>query len=297
MTTGVTVHDDRATSCSTLAPKGAARESEERPVSKAIVVVLASLLLAAGAQAHEASGPPPEALDSSDEALFDEFDRELEHGIRDPFERTNRRVFAVNHAISRVAIDPVARAYGAVVPYPVRRSVRGIFDNLNQPVVIANDLLQLEPRRAAKATVRFLLNSTFGLAGIFDPALEAGFPQHHSDFGQTLGRAGLGPGPYLVIPLLGPSNGRDIVGSLVDMALRPDSWLLPLGPRLLLGGTWGITEREAHGESLEALEQSSLDFYAAIRSAFWMSREAFVRGEETERFPPPPEPVEQAARP
>lgn len=264
-------------------------------MSQATFLLLASLVLAASAGAQESLPPPSGVLGSSDEALFDEFDLELDQGIHDPFERTNRRVFAVNQAISRVAIDPIANAYGAVVPYPVRRSVRGIFENLNQPVVIANDLLQLEPGRAARATVRFLLNSTFGLVGIFDPALEAGFPQHHADFGQTLGKAGVGPGPYLVVPLLGPSSGRDIVGSLVDMALRPDSWLLPLGPRLLLGGTWGITEREAHGESLEALEQSSLDFYAAIRSAFWMSREAFVRDEGPGTIQTPP--IERAANP
>ena len=266
-------------------------------VSQATIVLLVSLVLAASAGAQESLPRPSEALGSSDEALFDDFDLELDHGIHDPFERTNRRVFALNQAISRVAIDPIANAYGAVVPYPVRRSVRGIFENLNQPVVIANDLLQLEPGRAAQATVRFLLNSTFGLVGIFDPALEAGFPQHSADFGQTLGKAGIGPGPYLVIPLLGPSSGRDAVGSLVDMALRPDSWLLPLGPRLLLGGTWGITEREAHGESLEALEQSSLDFYAAIRSAFWMSREAFIRDEGPGTTPSQVPPVERAANP
>jgi phospholipid-binding lipoprotein MlaA len=270
-------------------------------LSKTILALLVSLALASGASAQEEpalGAPAPDPLGTSDEALFDDFDRELESGIRDPFEPTNRRIFAMNRAISRVAIDPVARAYGAIVPYPVRRSVRGIFENLNQPVVIVNNLLQLEPVRAAKTTVRFVLNSTFGLIGIFDPALEAGFPQIYADFGQTLGKAGMGPGPYLVIPLLGPSSGRDAVGSVVDMALRPDSWLLPLGPRLLLGGTWGITEREAHGESLEALEKSSLDFYSAIRGAFWMSREAFVRdeGPGTLIVPPPP-PVERAATP
>ncbi len=262
-------------------------------MSQTTVVLLASLWLAASAGAQETASVPTGALDRSDDALFDELGDELEQGIHDPFELTNRRVFAVNQAISRAAIDPIANAYGAVVPYPVRRSIRGVFENLNQPVVIANDLLQLEPGRAAQATVRFVLNSTFGLAGIFDPALEAGFPQHRADFGQTLGKAGIGPGPYLVIPLLGPSSGRDVVGSLVDMALRPDSWLLPLGPRLLLGGTWGITEREAHAESLEALEQSSLDFYAAIRGAFWMSREAFVRDEGPGTVQPKLAPVEQ----
>jgi phospholipid-binding lipoprotein MlaA len=173
--------------------------------------------------------------------------------------------------------------------------VRSVFDNLNQPVVIANDLLQLEPRRAASATARFLLNSTFGIAGIFDPAIEAGFPPHRADFGQTLGRYGVGPGIYLVLPLLGPSSTRDAVGTVVDLALRPDTWLLPIPPRLVLGGTWGIAERETHMEALDALEASSVDFYASIRSAYWMSREAFVR--EREVAPEPESEPASAAPP
>lgn len=277
---------------------GIVTRSEGARLGKAACVLLVSLSLAVAARAQEIPDPPSaSALDSADQALADDFDLELESDIPDPFERSNRRIFGFNRTVSRVAIDPVARAYGAVVPYPVRRSVRGIFENLNQPVVIVNHLLQLEPVRAARATVRFLLNSTFGFAGIFDPALEAGFPQRSADFGQTLGKAGIGPGPYLVLPLLGPSSGRDAIGSLVDMALRPDTWLLPLGPRVLLGGTWGITEREAHGESIDALEQSSLDFYLAIRSAFWMNREAFVRDEDPDPGQAPPAAVEQAAGP
>jgi phospholipid-binding lipoprotein MlaA len=94
---------------------------------------------------------------------------------------------------------------------------------------------------------------------------------------------------YLVLPLLGPSSARDAVGTLVDLALRPDTWLLPIQPRLLFAGTYGISEREQHLEKLEALEDSSVDFYAAIRSAYWMSREAFVR--EGRLAPDPVEPI------
>jgi phospholipid-binding lipoprotein MlaA len=255
----------------------------------------ASLLLAAlalpGAARAEPS-PGAEVASGEGPAELDAFDEELEAGaIPDPIEPVNRGVFAGNRVVDRVLLDPVTRFYGKVVPAPVKRAVRGVFDNLNQPVVIANDLLQLRPRRAASATVRFLLNTTFGIAGIFDPALEAGFPMHTADFGQTLGRYGVGPGIYLVLPLLGPSSTRDAVGALVDLALRPETWLLPIPPRLLLGGTSGISERERHLEALEALEGSSVDFYSAIRSAYWMNREAFVR----DGIAPEPEGAERAS--
>jgi phospholipid-binding lipoprotein MlaA len=262
----------------------------------ATTALLASLWLAVlpcAARAEPSHEVSP-ALESSDELLLDEFDLELEAGaIPDPIEPLNRGVFAGNRVVDRVVLDPITRVYGRIVPGPVKRGIRGIFDNLNQPVVIANDVLQLEPRLAASATVRFLLNSTFGLGGIFDPALEAGFPPHRADFGQTLARYGVGPGFYLVLPLLGPSSGRDVVGTVVDLALRPDTWLLPIPPRLLLGGGWGISEREVHLEQLDALEDSSVDFYASIRSAYWMSREAFVR----ERDVPPQPALEPAAAP
>lgn len=246
-----------------------------RPSGAALAVLLASLLLAGAARAESSPAPAAQAAEPWSPDAFDE---ELEAGaIPDPIERVNRRVFAFNRVVDRAVLDPITRAYGRIVPGPVKTAVRNVFENLNQPVVIANDLLQLEALRAASATGRFLLNSTFGLAGVFDPAREAGLEPHQSDFGQTLGRYGVGPGPFLMLPLMGPSSARDAVGTVVDLALRPDTWLLPIPPRLMLGGGWGISEREQHLETLEALEASSVDFYAAIRSAYWMSREAFVR--------------------
>lgn len=267
----------------------------EHAPGAAVAALLASLVLAPLLARAESAAPLAAPAEAADEIPLDAFDAELEAGaIPDPIEPVNRGIFAGNRAVERVLLDPVTRLYGKVVPDPVKRAVRGVFDNLNQPVVIANDLLQLEPRRAGSATARFLLNSTFGIAGIFDPALEAGFPPHRADFGQTLGKAGVGPGLYLVLPLLGPSTVRDAFGTLVDMALRPDTWLLPVPPRLLLGGTWGITEREEHLEALEALEESSVDYYAAIRSAYWMSREVFIQDGPA---PPPASRVDSEAAP
>jgi phospholipid-binding lipoprotein MlaA len=195
----------------------------------------------------------------------------------DPLEPANRPVFAGNMVLDRFIIDPVSRLYGAVTPKPVKKAVRGVFSNLNAPVVMVNEMLQLRGRRAAQTLGRFVLNSTLGFAGIFDPAAELGWNEHQADFGQTLGNIGVGPGPYLVLPLLGPSTARDAVGTAVDLALRIDTWILPLQGQLFLGGGFGISEREGRREELRALRESSIDFYAAVRSAYLQTREARVR--------------------
>jgi phospholipid-binding lipoprotein MlaA len=195
----------------------------------------------------------------------------------DPLEPVNRPVFSGNMALDRFFIDPVSRAYGAITPQPVKRAVRSIFSNLNAPVVLVNEVLQLRGRRAAQTLGRFVLNSTLGFGGIFDPAAELGWNEHQADFGQTLGMAGVGPGFYVVLPLLGPSTARDAVGAAVDLALRIDTWLLPLQSQLFLGGGFGISEREGRREELRALRESSIDFYAAVRSAYLQTRAARVR--------------------
>jgi phospholipid-binding lipoprotein MlaA len=180
-------------------------------------------------------------------------------------------------AVDTVIIDPIARAYGFAVPAPVKKSVRGVFSNLNRPVVFVYELLQLAPRRAAKTLGRFALNSTLGIGGLFDPASELGWDEHEADFGQTLGRYGVGAGFYVVLPFLGPSTARDTVGTFVDMLMRIDTWVLPFSSQLILGGGYGITMREDKRDELEELRRSSLDFYAAVRSAFLQSREKLVR--------------------
>ena len=111
----------------------------------------------------------------------------------------------------------------------------------------------------------------------FDPAAELGWTEHHADFGQTLGLYGVPAGIYHVFPLFGPSSTRDAVGAFVDMFMRPDTWLLPLAGQLMLGGGFGITVREDKRDELEELRKASLDYYAAIRSAYLQSREQRVR--------------------
>ena len=210
-------------------------------------------LFAAGC-AHE-QGPDAQAGDVDGEAFFE--DELVGPHVPDPIESINRPVFAANMTVDTFFVDPVSRAYGAVAPDPVKQAVRGVFANLNAPVVFVNEVLQLNGKRAAQTLGRFALNSTLGFGGIFNPAGELGWTEHHADFGQTLGKYG--------------------VGAAVDLTLRIDTWLLPLQSQLFLGGGFGISERENRREELRALRESSIDFYAAVRSAYLQTRAAAIR--------------------
>jgi phospholipid-binding lipoprotein MlaA len=230
-------------------------------------------LLAAGCAQER--GPSGKAEDVDGEAFFE--DELVGPQVPDPIESVNRPIFDANMTLDTYFVDPVARAYGAVTPVPVKTAVRSVFSNLNGPVVFVNEVLQLDARHAAQTLGRFVLNSTLGIGGIFNPAGEFGWVDHHADFGQTLGRYGVPAGCYLVIPLLGPSTARDAVGTAVDLFLRIDTWLLPFQSQILLGGGFGISERENRREELRALRESSIDFYAAVRSAYLQTRAGKIR--------------------
>ncbi|MBS1106944.1 MAG: putative VacJ-like lipoprotein [Deltaproteobacteria bacterium] len=241
-------------------------------------VLAGALSLLATACAHERapqSAAEPAGADAAAAPFFED-DFVEQHGS-DPLEPMNRPIFAGNQALDRFVIDPVSQVYGKVIPVPVKRAVRSIFANLNAPVSLVNQVLQLRARTAARTLGRFALNSTLGFGGIFDPAAELGWNEQRADFGQTLGNYGVGPGFYLVLPLLGPSTARDAVGSAVDLLLRIDTWLLPLPGQLFLGGGFGISERDTRREELRALREGSIDFYAAVRSAYLQTREARIR--------------------
>jgi len=249
-----------------------------RGLARGLPALAGALSLLAMACAHDHAPRAAAAAAGADAATdpFFEDDFVDQHGS-DPLEPMNRPIFAGNMALDRVFIDPVAHVYGVITPLPVRHAVRSIFANLNAPVVLVNEMLQFRGRRAAQTLGRFALNSTLGIGGIFDPAAELGWNEHHADFGQTLGKFGVGPGFYLVLPLLGPSTARDVVGLAVDLALRIDTWILPLQGQLFLGGGFGISERDNRREELQALRESSIDFYAAVRSAYLQTREARIR--------------------
>lgn len=196
----------------------------------------------------------------------------------DPLEPVNRAVFAFNQVVDGLVLEPAAELYGLVTPSPVRTAVRNLLDHVASPVVFANDLLQGERDRAGITLARFLINSTLGAFGLYDMAANFGYHRHFEDFGQTLAVWGVGEGPYLVLPLLGPSNPRDAVGRVVDMVLLdPNSWLLPQGARVARTATEVVVTRSELDPVLDDLKRSSLDFYAALRSSYDQRRQSEIR--------------------
>src|SRR5688572_26977733 len=131
---------------------------------------------------------------------------------QDPLEKVNRAVFGFNEKADQYVLKPVAKGYDKITPQPVRRGIANFFDNLFYPTVIVNDLLQAKLKQGAFDLGRFVVNTTVGVVGIFDVATGWGMEKHEEDFGQTLGYWGVGPGWYLMLPLLGPSDNRDLVG-------------------------------------------------------------------------------------
>jgi len=206
------------------------------------------------------------------------FDEEMEEisGFPDPFETMNRGTFRVNREIDRFFLSPIATGYRFIVPSGMRKSVRNLLANFNSLPILVNDSLQLEWKDARTTFARVIINSTIGLAGLFDPAARWGMKGHHSDFGQTLTLSGVDSGPYLIIPFLGPTTLRDGTGQIVDTLLRPTVYFFGPVELLFYEGTSGIAKRDKHDEALTALRESSLDFYAAMRSAFYQNRTAHI---------------------
>jgi phospholipid-binding lipoprotein MlaA len=231
----------------------------------------------------DVSGPDPVSdadLSAYDPLLDEEFDVDLEErAVHDPFEGFNRGVFAVNETLDDFAFDPITDAYQTVVPEPLRVAIFRFFLNLESPVVMTNQLLQLRLGTATLTFGRFVVNTTAGIGGIFDAAGRgAGWERIDADFGQTLARYGCPSGPYLIVPVLGPSTARDFAGDIIDRMMDPLTYLLgPLQWWIPLGVSQGLSVREANIEALNALEASSVDFYSALRSAYVQSRAAHVR--------------------
>jgi phospholipid-binding lipoprotein MlaA len=213
--------------------------------------------------------------------LFDDDFFDEQHDVYDPLEGMNRLFFGFNRYADRFVWTPITTAYQWAVPEPGRRAVLRAFRNLGSAPIFVNDLLQLRFRDAGETLGRFVLNSTVGMAGFFDAAVEAGWEYHHSDFGQTLAMVGVGKGPYLVLPILGPTTTRDGFGVVVDRAFEPLTYVFGfglLGPtiQILIGAGNGVATRDVYVESMTALEESSVDFYAALRSVYVQNREAEI---------------------
>jgi phospholipid-binding lipoprotein MlaA len=190
----------------------------------------------------------------------------------DPLEPTNRFFFKLDNKLERYTIKPVSRAYVYVLPQPVRTSVHNVLANLNSPVLFVDDVSQANPHWASFTLVRFLVNSTAGLGGLFDVASDLGVTAHHNSFAETLALWGLPAGPYLYLPLLGPSSPRDLTGYGVDVAADPFTWV-PHGYGLLTlnwarYGLGVVDKYSRFGPDLEKIEAGALDPYATIRSLY-----------------------------
>ena len=224
-----------------------------------------------------AETPRRVAIEPAEPADFDEPEVVGREPISDPLEGLNRVIFTFNDGVDIFVLRPIAALYGFIAPSVVKRSIGNSFENLNAPVVLANDLLQLEFGDAATTTGRFVVNSTVGVLGLFDVAENFGLPHHPADFGQTLHSYGVGPGPYLILPLLGPSTARDGVGDVVDIFLDPLTYLLETGATVGVAASKAVVTRERLLVPLEELRATSIDYYAAVRSAFYQDRVVVLR--------------------
>lgn len=197
----------------------------------------------------------------------------------DPYEPFNRKVFGLNQNFDHHVARPVAVFYSRAVPAFARDGLHNVLVNLRLPVVLANDVLQGDAGRAKDTLGRFVINSTVGVGGLIDVAAKTGVPEHTTDFGVTLGRYGVEGGPFLVLPLLGPSNVRDTVGYGVDIALDPTTWIA------FQSATWYKTGRQVADVIdtraqniglLDELEHGTLDLYATERNVYLQHREAEI---------------------
>lgn len=205
----------------------------------------------------------------------------------DPLEPANRVSYAVHDAIDQAVLEPAARGYRYAVPEPVRMSIRNVLANLRTPVVLLNDLLQGEGERARVTLGRFMVNSTLGIAGILDVSEDWGVPGHTEDFGQTLAVWGVGEGPFLFIPILGPSNPRDLAGTAVDFATDPLTYFgqgtIVDALSLTRTGLTVLDVREGLIATVTPVREGSLDPYATFRSGYRQRRNAAIRNLEPQR--------------
>src|SRR5712691_6125358 len=204
--------------------------------------------------------------------------RDASMPISDPAEAANRDVLATNQRV----LGPVSEAIKVAIPGPVHDRLHDLNSNLKEPRIFLNDVLQLRLDAAARTAGRFVVNSIFGIGGLFDVAGRQGIAQQSGDFGQTLFVWGVSEGPYVMQPYLGPATLRDAVGSVVDMVANPVGWLIGMQVALattqvaVTAGTTSVDAVDRLGQ-LKTAEDNSLDFYSFVRSSYYQMRRAELR--------------------
>jgi phospholipid-binding lipoprotein MlaA len=235
--------------------------------------LLAGILCAASiASLLPGCAKPPPASDPDAVADFNE--------TNDPLEPTNRVFYAINNGIDTAVLRPAAQAYRYVVPEPVRTGVHNVLNNLGTPVQLGNDMLEGKPRRAGDTYMRFLINTTVGVFGIFDVAERWGYHNHDADFGITMAVWGVPEGPFLFLPVLGPSDPRDAAGFGVDIAADPFTWVgKGTAVRALDWSRFvvnALDQRERALDAIDSIKKTALDPYATFRSLFRQHRQSQI---------------------
>jgi phospholipid-binding lipoprotein MlaA len=228
---------------------------------------------------------PPPATDPDAVADFKQ--------TNDPLEPTNRVFYAINNGIDSVVLRPLAVGYTYAVPEVVRTGVHNALNNLSSPVLLANDVFQTKPQRAGTTLMRFVINSTVGVAGFFDVASDWGYPFHDTDFGVTMALWGVPEGPFLYLPILGPSNPRDATGFGVDIALDPLTWIGQGSTVADLSyvryGLTAVDTRAGLLNTLDNIKATALDPYATFRSLYRQHRESVVDETRSDNHTTPPD--------
>lgn len=239
-----------------------------------VAVTITGLFSVSSAMAANPQSPDKGAIRQVEGAVSLEKEQIEEY---DPWEPYNEKMFSFNHdVVDRYVLKPVATAWDKVLPDEVQQGFSNAYDNVTMPRRFVNNALQGKFKKASDEAFRFLFNSIFGIAGFIDVAKAAGLEKSEADTGQTLGKWGVGPGPYLVLPFLPPLTARDAVGLAADVAMNPLSFAAPLAASFGKAGGEAVNTRSENLELYESVEESTVDLYSAVRNAYLQRRQQAI---------------------
>ena len=224
---------------------------------------------------------------SLDSSSIDYENKSISYEVNDPYEGINRKVFAFNRALDKGLFKHIVSVY-KIVPQWGRDRVTNALDNLGEPINFTNSVLQGNPERAGNTFMRFAINSTFGVVGLFDVAEDWGIEYAPEDFGQTAAVWGMDEGPYIVLPLFGPSNPRDALGLVTDFIIDPMGYVLTNDQSTYRFIGNAVDQRTAYSEELDTMESTSVDFYATMRESYRQYRNAEISNSDLPQMMPIP---------